>query len=354
MGFFSGILKSVGKIASPILGAVGGAFGGPVGAAAGSAVGSFLGDAGTEYADYSASRSQNEFNAYQAQLARDFNAQQAQLGRDFNSQEAIAGRNFSAEQAAIARQENSIQAQTNRDWAWHRQQEQFGFNRDEAQKNRDYQTYMSNTSYQRAVQDLKAAGLNPMLAYSQGGSSTPSGSAASGGMASGSAPVTSAAQASSASGPSASGPAASAAPRRFPSETAVAAIQARSIASQIDNIDADTANKQAQADQIRAETELTRERTPNTKADTALKEEQTHVARQEARRLYDTIDLIQSQIEQNTASAGQLRMLTKILQYDLPRAMSEAGFYEGTVGENSPMTKHLLDVVKGAKFLLGK
>jgi len=42
----------------------------------------------------------------------------------------------------------------------------------------EFQERMSNTQYQRAMTDMKTAGLNPILAYKQGGAGTPSGSMA--------------------------------------------------------------------------------------------------------------------------------------------------------------------------------
>lgn len=59
---------------------------------------------------------------------------------------------------------NAQQAQLSREWS-----------AEQAAKQMDFQERMSGSAYQRAIADMKASGLNPMLAYSQGGASTPGG-----------------------------------------------------------------------------------------------------------------------------------------------------------------------------------
>lgn len=48
-------------------------------------------------------------------------------------------------------------------------EQQNKFNADEAQKTRDFTDYQRQTAYQIAVEDMKKAGLNPILAYLNGG-----------------------------------------------------------------------------------------------------------------------------------------------------------------------------------------
>lgn len=85
----------------------------------------------------------------------------------YNSVEAQKARDFNAEQALITRNFNAVEAEKNRQ-----------FQSAEALANRRFQERMSNTAWQRAIEDGHKAGINPYIALSS--ASTSQGSYASG------------------------------------------------------------------------------------------------------------------------------------------------------------------------------
>lgn len=160
-------------------------------------------------------------------------------------------------------------------WGDERQEKSNQFNAQQAQLNRDFQERMSNTQYQRGMEDMRKAGLNPILAYSKGGASAPSGSAAS---SVSPAPVSNAVENAVSSAQQS---------KRLNSEVAKQALE-------MENLKQQNINLKEQSDQIRAATNKTFADTTSVLSDVRIKEETLKQAMREGEKgeidkeLFDT------------------------------------------------------------------
>lgn len=228
-----------------------------------------------------------------------------------------------AQLSTEAAQFNAEQAELNRT-----------FSASQADRQMEFQERMSNTSYQRAVNDLDQAGLNPMLAYHQGGASSPGGASGAGS----SATMTAA---------------------RMENEAPHGLAQALSSGLQLEAMEASIERTRAETDQVRAQTETERDRPAHVRAQTesesrraVLLNQQVHESIARMHLSNEQIDKVKHEVfvlkEEQGVKAAELFLKKLEMQFrelDFPEAIAQSKAWATKYGQE--VRPFLQDAVKG-------